>query len=92
MSATKKTNPRRRPATEDDVQKARMAGMNDAIEFTSAISCLSVMDIFAPTEEQMRAFHAKYNANVEAILSGEIKYPDVKKTLKDEYDLEVSFT
>lgn len=87
-----KVNPRRRPATVADVEKAYEMGKRETIEFAIAVACLSVMDIFSPSDEQMAAFHAKYNKNVSAIVEGTIKYQDVLDTLKDEYDLEVGFT
>lgn len=87
-----KVNPRRRPATVADVQKAYDLGKSEAIEFALAVSCLSLMDIFSPTDEQMQAFNRKYQQNVSAIVDGTIKYQDVLDTLKDEYDLEVGFT
>lgn len=87
-----KVNPRRRPASVADVEKAYELGKRETIEFAIAVACLSVMDTFSPTEEQMSAFHDKYNKNVGAIVDGAIKYQDVLDTLKDEYDLEVGFT
>lgn len=87
-----KVNPRRRPATVADVEKAYEMGKRETIEFAIAVACLSVMDIFSPSDEQMAAFHAKYNKNVSAIVEGTIKYQDVLDTLKDEYDLEVGFS
>lgn len=86
-----KVNPRRKPATEEDVNKAYKRGRNEAIEFALAISCLSVYDVFNPSQEQMQAFLDKHTANVGAIISGEIKYSDVIGTLKDEYDLDVEW-
>ena len=88
----KKVNPRRRPETAADVQKAYELGKRETIEFALAVSCLSLMDIFSPTDEQMQAFNRKYQQNVSAILDGTIKYAEVLETLKDEYDLEVGFT
>lgn len=61
----KKVNPRRRPATAADVQKAYDLGRSEAIEFALSVSCLSLMDIFSPTDEQMQAFNRKYLQNVE---------------------------
>lgn len=90
--ARQKVNPRRRPATAADVQKAYDLGKSEAIEFALSVSCLSLMDIFSPTDEQMQAFNRKYQQNVSAIVDGTIKYQDVLDTLKDEYDLEVGFS
>ena len=87
-----KTNPRRKPATEADVKAAYNLGRNQAIEFALAVSCLSVYDVFNPSQEQMQAFLDKHTANVGAIVDGTIKYQDVLDTLKEEYDLEVGFS
>ena len=86
-----KVNPRRKPATEENVNKAYKRGRNEAIEFALAISCLSVYDVFNPSQEQMQVFLDKHTANVEANLRGEIKYAEVIETLKEEYDLEVEW-
>lgn len=90
--AKQKVNPRRRPANVADVEKAYELGKRETIEFAIAVACLSVMDIFSPTDEQMQAFNRKYQQNVSAILDGTIKYAEVLDTLKDKYDLEVGFT
>lgn len=87
----KKTNPRKIPRTEEDVQKAFKLGQSQAIEFAFAISCLSVYDIFSPSEEDMNRFFTKHQQNVQAILDGTIKFQDVVAALKDEYGLDITF-
>ena len=74
-----------------DVKAAYKLGKRETIEFVIAVACLSVNDIFSPSEEQMNAFHDKYNANVKSILDGQIKYKDVLAALKEEYELEIEF-
>lgn len=91
MAKKKKVNPRHRPATVADVKAAYDLGKRETIEFVIAAACLSVNDVFSPTEEQMAAFHDKYYVNVDAIIDGQIKYNDVLKTLKEEYGLEIEF-
>lgn len=91
MAKSKKVNPRQRPASMADVKAAYGLGRKEAIEFAIAVACLSVNDVFSPSEEQMSEFHDKYTANVHAILDGTIKYKDVLATLKIDYDLEVEF-
>lgn len=88
---TKKTNPRRVPATAADVKAAHELGQREAVSFAIAVACLSVCDVFSPTEEQMNEFHEKFNANVAAINDGSIRFRDVLVALKDEYDLELEF-
>lgn len=86
-----KVNPRRKPASEADVKKEYKRGRNEAIEFALAVSCLSVYDVFNPSQDKMQAFLDKHTANVGAIVSGEIKYADVIGTLKEEYNLDVEW-
>ena len=89
---SKKVNPRKKPHTEEDVQRAHRRGRTEAIEFSLAVACLSVHDTFSPSKEQMEAFHKKYTQNVEAILSRDITYKDVLEVLDTEYALEIEFT
>lgn len=86
-----KTNPRRRPATVADVKAAYHQGRKEAIEFAITVACLSVQDVFNPSQEQMQQFHKKFSMNVDAIVDGTIKFKDVAEALKDEYDVEVEF-
>ena len=55
------------------------------------MACLSLHDVFSPTEEQMRAFNRKFNVNVQSILDGSIKYRDVMDALSTEYGMEIEF-
>lgn len=64
MANKNKVNPRRKPATVADVEKAYELGKKETIEFVIAAACLSINDVFSPTQEQMDAFHDKYMSNV----------------------------
>ena len=55
------------------------------------MACVSLQDVFNPTEEQMRAFNRKFNVNVQSILDGSVKYADVLSALHDEYGLDLDF-
>lgn len=91
MAKKKKVNPRHKHATIADVKAAYNLGKRETIEFVIAAACLSVNDVFSPSEEQMAAFHEKYITNVKSILDKQIKYNDVLETLKNEYDIEIAF-
>ena len=91
MTKTKKTNPRRIPATAADVKAAHEKGQRESIEFALAVAWLSVCDVFGPTEDRLGEFHEKFMTNCALIRDGKIKFADVIETLKDEYGLEIEF-
>ena len=87
----KKINPRCIPRSQADVDRAYRRGQSETIEFACAVACVSLQDVFSPTEEQMRAFNRKFNVNVQSILDGSIKYRDVMDALSTEYGMEIEF-
>ena len=86
-----KINPRCIPRSQADVDRAYKRGQSETIEFACAVACLSLHDVFSPTEEQMRMFNEKFNVNVQSILDGSIKYADVMDVLSTEYGVEIEF-
>ena len=86
-----KINPRCIPRSQADVDRAYRRGQSETIEFACAVACVSLQDVFNPTEEQMRAFNRKFNVNVQSILDGSVKYADVLSALHDEYGVDLDF-
>lgn len=85
----KKINPRRRPATEADILRSREEGRTEAIGLAMAIMFTAMLDGGFLTPEQMRPAWDKVNYLSDSIVKGYVNVADLRRTLKEEYDIEV---
>lgn len=82
-----KTNPRKRPASEADVNRARREGWVEGIRLTEALYLLAICDKYP----EMDAV-AIYNEVAEKTKSNDKRYfttADVRRTLLEEYGIEL---
>ncbi len=68
-----------------DVKKAERQGRHDGIAFTLTVLLYVLADKFNANDEQLNEINRWFILNVSAIESGEIKYADMVKVLKEEY-------
>lgn len=87
-----KSNPRSQPRTEADVRRARSEGRDEGIELTLTVMLYVLADKFGFSDEQISRASHWFNINAAAILSGDIKFAEMQKLLKDEYDWELNLT
>ena len=85
----KKINPRRRPATEADILRAREEGRTEAIGLAMTIMFTAMLDGGFLAPEQMRPAWDKVNYLSDSIVKGYVNVADLRRTLKEEYDIEV---
>lgn len=84
----KKTNPRKRPATGADVDKAWEKGVHAGIENAAAIMLTVLADHFGMGEQLPEVW--KYVCKLsEEIGEGRISLGDLKHVLLDEYHIKV---
>ena len=81
----KKVNPNRKPATQADVEKARMQGVSLAM----AIFLTVLVDKFNGAE-YIKEVWAAVNSLSDSISKGYVDLFDLKKVLKEEYNIELS--
>ena len=80
----KKVNPRRRPATMADVNKAKNVARREAVEFAWAILFMVLRDKmgFSPEDlDQLWKYVDDYSMQIER---GAVTVPDLKTVLKEE--------
>lgn len=80
-----KTNPRRRPATQADVEAARVDGIEKGLLL--CIWTLIDKGIIQPT--QIQALAAGVDSTADSISQGYVKWRDIERTLAEEYKIEV---
>lgn len=80
-----KLNPRRRPATQADVKKARDEGTNIA----AAIFLFVMREKFGWGKKRLTRLWREIESMAVDITSGQVKIMDVKKVLRDEYDIDI---
>lgn len=85
----KKLNPRRRPATMQDVERAKRAAQEEAITNAMAIFFTVLCDKGHADPERLRRIWRDVNELSDAIIKGYVSVGDLRETLKREYGIEV---
>lgn len=83
-----KTNPRRIPRTQADVDRAYERGREDATDGILDIVVITLKDL-GWSDAFIAKFNHKFSKTVQAILDGDIKGREIRGSLKGEYDLEI---
>lgn len=83
----KKVNPRRRPCSEADLNRARNKAVEDAIQFVKTIFFTVLLDKYGWNKEQLAEFRDRYVGLSDEIEEGRISYSDLRQVLKVEYDI-----
>lgn len=83
-----KTNPRRIPKTQADVDRAYKLGMEAGTQGALSIVLVTLKDLGEP-DEYIAKFERKFNKTVQSWLGGDIKEREVNEALKDDYDIEI---
>ena len=84
-----KTNPRRKPATAADVNKAIQSGRDFGMEF--AINCILYIlkDKHNAPDDDIAQLRDEFMYLMDSINKNYVSYADITRTLSDEYDLSV---
>ena len=89
MSNGKKVNPRRRPASEADVKKARDNAANEAIHLSIAIFLTVLKDKFDFDNESIKRAWYEMDKLSEEVAENRINIHDMVTVLRDEYDIDL---
>lgn len=84
----KRTNPRNRPASKADVDKAFHFGIETALK--TVVYTLKEYGKF--TEDEMKEFQEHFNYQLDSMLKGYITMDDIEGVLNDEYNTQVAVT
>ena len=85
----RKVNPRRRPATEADVRKAKDAAVSVAIDAAWAIFFTVLRDKEGMENDQLRRIWDYVNDLSDSIAQGYVSVADLMKTLRGEAGLTI---
>ena len=85
---SKKTNPRKIPRSQADVDKAYESGKAAGAKSTVIIMMYAMKDKFGATDEQLTDFFEAISYVVDSINKGYITEKDLMTVIKDDYDME----
>lgn len=84
---TKKTNPRRRPATQADVDRAKAQAVDMAMTRMLQMVLYVLVDKHDATHEELAQLAAEVNYVADSINRGYLKFSDITSVLEGEYDV-----
>lgn len=85
-----KTNPKRIPRTQADVDKAFMEGMNVGMEISIDIMMTVLLDKHDAKQEELDIFSSEINELCDSINKGYVNYADVRNTLREDYRFKIA--
>ena len=86
-----KVNPRRRPATMADVNRAAQRATNDALAASAAIFLTVLCDKESADAEVIHRVWEEMQALSQSIIDGYVSVADLKDTLRKEYGVDIKF-
>lgn len=88
--ANKKVNPRNRPASLADVEKAKKQASGEAISLAIALFLTVMVDKFGYDAESLKAVWDAVNKLSQEVSEGRVNLHDLKEVLVDEYGIAIS--
>lgn len=85
----KKKSPKSVPRTEQDVERAREEGRNDSVNMAIAIIFTALLDGGFLEPEQIEPAWQKILYLSDSIVKGYVNVPEMLKTLREDYNINV---
>lgn len=89
MKSSKKTNPRRKPVTLADINRAKNKAMDFALEHALLMILYNLVYRHDAPKEDIQQLAKEVNATAELIRDGYITWADIRHTLIEEYEIEL---
>ena len=86
-----KVNPRRRPATQADVNRAAQWATNDALTASAAIFLTILCDKEGADAETIQRVWREMQELSQSIIDGYVSVSDLKDTRSNEYGVDINF-
>jgi len=84
-----KPNPRRRPASMADVERAKKAAHTEAIGYAMTIFFTVLFDKHEATKDELQQFWYEVNELSDSIAQGYVSVSDLRSVLNREYDIKI---
>ena len=85
-----KTNPRRRPATQADVERARDEAVRETVRFCMVVFFTVLLDKFAASKEDLQRVWYEVNDLSDSVKKKYVSLKDLKTVLVEEYDIHLN--
>ena len=85
-----KTNPRRRPATQADVKRARDEAVRETVRFCMVVFFTVLLDKFAASKEDLQRVWDEVNDLSDSVKKKYVSLKDLKTVLVEEYDIHLN--
>ena len=85
-----KTNPRRRPATQADVERARDDAVRETVRFCMVVFFTVLLDKFAASKEDLQRVWDEVNDLSDSVKKKYVSLKDLKTVLVEEYDIHLN--
>ena len=85
-----KTNPRRRPATQSDVERARDEAVRETVRFCMVVFFTVLLDKFAASKEDLQRVWDEVNDLSDSVKKKYVSLKDLKTVLVEEYDIHLN--
>ena len=85
-----KTNPRRRPATQADVDRARDEAVRETVRFCMVVFFTVLLDKFAASKEDLQRVWDEVNDLSDSVKKKYVSLKDLKTVLVEEYDIHLN--
>lgn len=86
---SKRINPRRRPATQADVERAKKTAQSEAVSYATTIIFTAILDSGLTDAEGLRGIWRRVNDLSDSVALGYVSLSDLRRVLRDEYEVEV---
>ena len=84
---SKKTNPRKIPRTQADVDRAYQLGKDEGAKSSIIIMMYAMKDKLGATDDQLTEFFDAITYTVDSINKGYITEKDLQTVIKEDYDM-----
>lgn len=88
--SNKKVNPRRKPATQEDIKKAVAIAQDKALTTSIAIMLTVLCDKEGADAEVMQRIWKEVNDLSDSVAKGYVKIDDLVKVLEEEYEIYIT--
>lgn len=85
-----KTNPRRRPATQADVERARDEAVRETVRFCMVVFFTVLLDKFSASKEDLQRVWDEVNDLSDSVKKKYVSLKDLKTVLVEEYDIHLN--